>query len=568
MAASPKQKKTITEPPPTDLAPWQLIFAAIAALITVFVVYSPASSAPFLLDDLYQPYGRPNIEALTWNAWTAQRPLLGVTYWLNWKTSGIETSDYHTVNVLLHWAVGCVVFLLTKSLLQRVGEAAPRRSWLALTVAGVFLLHPLQSESVAYIASRSELLSSLFAYSSAVLFLCRPMGWIRAVAVMALIGCGVLSKEHIAVFPGVLILADLLLPSGELSVTERLKSNWKLYALCAVGSIAGVRYILRVITVGTTVGLNINGVSWLDYFYTQCRVIWQYLRLFILPTGLNIDPDVAISRSITDHGAIFGLLGIATLIVGAFLLRRTYALAAFGLLSAFVLLAPTSSFLVIADPMAERRMYLPMLGFLLVLIDLARRWKPLQGNTLIAVSCALFIACGALTFGRAQVWSSPESLWKDAVVGSPNKQRPHYQLAFAYKQQERCEEAAEEFDRASKTGPPEFTMMMNWGQSLHCAGKLNQAIEVLYKAVSMETNAGAYAEIAMIHAEQNKLEDALRVLDQSEQVDRTFGVANLYRGNIYLMQNQPEKAAEQFKIALKKDPSDAAAAESLKRLGK
>src|SRR5207245_335028 len=165
--------------------------------------------------------------------------------------------------------------------------------------------------------------------------------------------------------------------------------------------------------------------------------------------------DFPISRSILDHGAILGLAGIVALIAIAVYFHRRYPLACFGLLAFAILLAPTSSIIPIKDPIAERRVYLPMIGLLLILLDAIRRLR--AGRTALATSLsAVLVIAAALTYQRNIAWSGEIPLWEDAVKKSPGKARAHFQLAHAYYTANRCQEAEEHYQTAAQLEKPDY----------------------------------------------------------------------------------------------------------------
>src|SRR5512143_4147669 len=118
--------------------------------------------------------------------------------------------------------------------------------------------------------------------------------------------------------------------------------------LAAAGAWGGFA-VWRVLQGAPTAGFHVAGLTPATYFFTQCRVIWTYVRLFFLPSGQNVDPDVAVSHGLLDHGAIFGLAALIALIAAAWIYRRRWPLAAFGVFMFVLLLAPTSSFIPISD---------------------------------------------------------------------------------------------------------------------------------------------------------------------------------------------------------------------------
>jgi Cytochrome c oxidase subunit III len=130
--------------------------------------------------------------------------------------------------------------------------------------------------------------------------------------------------------------------------------------------------------------------------------------------------------------AIAGLLGLTAGVTAAWIYRKRWPLAAFGVFVFLLLLAPTSSFVPIRDVLAERRVYLPFLGLLLICLDFLRRVRTEQ---IVWAGAAIAVACAMLTYQRNQVWASPRALWQDTVAKSPRKLRPRFQLAFAYYEQ-------------------------------------------------------------------------------------------------------------------------------------
>jgi hypothetical protein len=153
------------------------------------------------------------------------------------------------------------------------------------------------------------------------------------------------------------------------------------------------------------------------------------MRLLILPLAAlqNADPDIAISHTQWEPGAILGLSGIASLLAAAWVFRKRWPLACFGVFVFVLLLAPTSSFIPIQDPLAERRVYLPFLGFALVWVEFLRR-LPLRWQAWIEVPALLGLFL--LTYQRIAMWGNSLALWQDTVEKSPNKVRPRLQVAL------------------------------------------------------------------------------------------------------------------------------------------
>src|SRR5579872_4924469 len=215
---------------------WLYAAALVTALFVLFDVYWPAVNGQFLLDDTYLPYMLPNYANAPAIVWIkGLRPLLMFSYWLNFQCAdparaGMQdTFGYHFVNVILHFLNGILVFLAVRKVLSWAAVETWLSEVLAIFAGGLFLLHPLQTESVSYVASRSETLSVFFVLAALVVFLYRQgaaLGIGRTLAVLALFGAAVLTKEHTAVLPVLLLLTDYYWNPG--FSFAGIRRNWRL----------------------------------------------------------------------------------------------------------------------------------------------------------------------------------------------------------------------------------------------------------------------------------------------------------------------------------------------------
>ena len=121
---------------------WIYATALAIALFAAFEVYWPAIHGPFLLDDTHLTYMLPNAADIPFGAWVRQlRPLLMLTFWLNYQQSGAqETFGYHAVNVLLHFFNSIFIFLAVRKVLGWAGVEESRSRILSFFAAGLFLL--------------------------------------------------------------------------------------------------------------------------------------------------------------------------------------------------------------------------------------------------------------------------------------------------------------------------------------------------------------------------------------------------------------------------------------------
>ena len=334
------------------------------------------------------------------------------------------------------------------------------------------------------------------------------------------------------------------------------RANWKLYVLLAAGAFAGVALVWKLILgvgTGESAGFGLKAFTWYQYLFTQFRVLFAYIFNFLLPVNLNIDWDFPISRNIFDQGSILGLAGLLALAWLAWHYRRRFPLAGYGYLVFLALLAPTSSILPIKDPIADRRMYLPMLGLILIAIDLLGRLR-MDRKSLAGLAGGLVLAAALVTHARAEVWGNSLALWQDTAAKSPKKMRPHFQLAFAYQELGRYDLAVAEFQKTADLEPPTADMLIDWGLAYDGLNQPDLALAKFREAAAKEPSAHVYTQIGYIYAKQSRWKEASEAFDTAQKIDPSFAMTYLYKGNVHLANNELAAAVVEFQHALQLDP--------------
>ena len=256
------EKPAAAEAPRPKRAWWPWA-AALAGLFVVLGVYDPALNGAFVLDDRYLPFMDPNAAQATLRTWiTGLRPLLYFSYWLNFQFGGIDpngnllTSGYHLTNVFLHFLGSLVIALVAARLLELSGTTGRVRAILSVFAGALFLLHPLQTESVAYVASRSEVLSVLLYFSAFAVFLYRrteSMTLLRSIAIAVLFAAAISTKEHTLTLGALLLLADYYWGLGGI------RRNGLLYGMLTVAGAWGAFTVWRVVKDAPTAGFHVAG---------------------------------------------------------------------------------------------------------------------------------------------------------------------------------------------------------------------------------------------------------------------------------------------------------------------
>ncbi len=446
-------------------------------------------------------------------AWAvgAGRALTHFTFAVQYQVAKLDPLPYHAVNVALHLATALLLYLLGRRTLEAIGWPRPRA--VALAAAGLFALHPIQTETVSYIAQRAEGLAALLTVSAILLLRGAEMRGRTLPGALLLLGgaaaflLGLEAKPTAAVVPLLFILhAEIFPPSGAASRTLRARrlaiaiplamvSTWA--GLAAVGSVAGSR----------TAGFDMPSVGARAHLLTQVRVLFRYLALIAWPAGQNVDTDVRWSSSLADPAALVAIGALAAVLAAAVAAIRGSSregashvalagrVAAFGLLWLIVALLPTFA-VPLLDPMAEHRIYLGSWGVFLaaaVAADFALRRIAPSPAVSAGVALAAWAALAVALHARNAVWETNVALWTDAAAKSPAKARPHAALGFALAERGRRSEAIAEMQAALRAGGPtlvEAPILNNLAIELLDAGRLDEARAEAERAIAADPSRG------------------------------------------------------------------------------
>ena len=374
--------------------------------------------------------------------------------------------SYHAVNLLIHSVNTGLVLLVLTRLLVFAGWKGTKLWFAACAGSLIFLIHPLQTESVSYIAGRSESLASLFLLAAYAIFLYRPgeaISWRRAFAVLMVFGLAVKTKENAVSLAGILLLTDVMWP--EAFSLAGVRKNWRLYALMLPGGILAAITIFRMLATAPTAGFAVTTIKWYQYAFTEARALFTYLRLAVFPVGQSLDHDFATSRTITQHGTLLCIALLLGLLVLAVRWRRRYPLAVFGFLMFLVWLAPTSTIVPVTDAVVERRMYLPLLGLILVGCDTAGRLR-LSRPIAVGILTAMGLMFGGLCYSRNQLWRNPELLIALDAKDARRNPRPLINLSELLIKHNRCDLAVPYLERAERMLPRNYFVNASWGRAL------------------------------------------------------------------------------------------------------
>jgi tetratricopeptide (TPR) repeat protein len=526
------------------------------ALFGILYVYSPALHGHFVFDDLSLPFCKTvrNGPLLLWIS--TVRPVLMFTYWVNYRLWGLPPFSYHLLNLFIHCANTGMVYLVLKRLLEKANWKPSKTAVGAIGGALIFALHPLQTESVSYVAGRSESLMSFFLLLAYTIFLYRrkdAISWTEAILVLFLFALGVRSKENAVSLAGILVLTDLFWTVP--FTWSGLRRNWRLYCLMVPGVAVAAAAVFRVLATAQTAGFAAGSFKWYQYSFTEARAIFTYLRLAVLPFGQSLDQDYPTSHTIFEFGAIWYMLALALMVVLAIRWRRRYPLFCFGLLMFLIWLAPTSSIIPIDDALVERRMYLPLLGLILIGCEAAGRLR-VSRTTGMCVLASCVLAFGTLSYARNRLWGQPDKLLEMAAAHAFYNPRPLLNFTESLISQGRCDLAPAYLSRAEQRLPNNFYVDLAWGQTLACLGHFDAAITRLQTAAKILPCSRAYELLGLVYGQMGRQEDAGRMLQTAVALGPNSETAHGSLALWYEKVNNFTAAEREYRNALNLDQAD------------
>lgn len=554
--------------------PWTRVAAGVALLFAgAFVVYAPALHGGILWDDaahltrsdLRSPAGLYAI----WVSLSATQqayPLLHTAFWLEWQLWGSNTFGYHVVNVVQHALAACLLWGVLRKL--RISGA--------FLAAAVFLVHPVNVESVAWIAEQKNTLSLLFYLGAAWCYLNfdesgetsrgqasgtateRRPGWYFAAS--GLFVLGLLTKTVIATLPAALLVVcwwrrgrvDMrrdvlpLVPWFVLGATAGIVTAWiERELIGAQGAEFQLTLVQRALLAG--------------------RVVWFYLGKLFWPSELIF----FYPRWTIDPSAVtwwLPLLGVVILVTALVAISVRYGLRAplAGLLFFIGTLFPVLGFLNVYpfrfSYVADHFQYQAELGIVALaaggLMWLAQR-RPALRVQIQAIAAAIVVALGWLAWKQSdQYGHDAEYHYRAILERNPDSWISYENLAARLMDSGRHSEAIPLLQKALELNPDYFEAVRDLGTSYDRLGRLKEALPYYERASRLNPDRKGGENLygrALLNVRQ--VEEALRhfrkAIDIAEQENSPVASFHVDLGRGLLAAGKPEEALAEFRLAQK-----------------
>lgn len=525
--------------PKTISLNWQI--SALIICVVGAMAYATSFKGAFIFDDnYYLMINAPVIQNISWQTLaspaTISRPLIGLSLAINYAISGMNPWSYHAFNLLVHLLAALTLFgivrrtLLSEKLNQRFGRQA---NLLALAVALIWLVHPLQTQSVTYIIQRCESLMGLCylltLYSAMRSFTAeKKERWVMA-AIVACV-CGMLAKQVMITAPIVVLIYDYLWVSDSLKAA--LVNHKKLYAGLASTWLV-LLAVLLASPVNQTAGFAVQTIAPLDYFKSQFQVIVYYLRLALFPNALCIDYGWQKAESVKQ------ILPFAAMVVGL-QVATLWALwrrkgASFLGIWFFGILSLTSSFMPFEDLIFEHRMYLPLAAIVTAVVLCAYVFanqvmekfsssvsspKEIGYGAAMLFLTTIVVLFGYLTAERNLDYQSEIAMWRDVIKKRPDNLRAYNNLGVELLNSRNLDEAEMLFAEAVRRKPDYTEAQYNLGRVLLRRDNLEEGKAHLLTALQIKPDyEDALFKLGQAYAVQDQLDQAQAHLLQGLKVN-------------------------------------------------
>jgi protein O-mannosyl-transferase len=504
--------------------------------------------------------------AFTTNTEGNWHPLTWLSHMLDCQLFGLNAGAHHLVNVLFHIANALLLF----GVLRRM-TAAP---WRSAFVAGLFALHPLHVESVAWVAERKDLLSALFwmltmwAY---VRHVERPNG-ARYWLTLGLYALGLMAKPMVVTLPFVLLLLDYW-PLGRTRwaqsalggkttapLSRLLKEKLPFLALAAASCVTtvwaqhagGAVVSLERLAVGDRVANAV--VSYVRY---MGKTVW--------PVGLA----AFYPHQMWPLGVVLGAFVVLAGVTGGVIWRcgrEPHFLVGWmwyvGTLVPVIGLVQVGS-----QSMADRYSYIPLIGlFLMVAWGAQDLVVGRYTGKLVATAAAavLLVVCAVVSRVQLGHWENGEKLFRHALRATANNFVAHYNLGQILFEDGKFAEAMTEYKKALQINPDYVEAVNSLGLALAGLGRTEEAKTEFEKALRMNPNyVKAHNNLGLVLAGLGRTEEAMAQYREALRIDPRCAEAHNNLGNVWVNTGRFAEAVAEYREALGINPRYAEAHSNL-----
>ncbi|MCM8773964.1 MAG: tetratricopeptide repeat protein [Candidatus Omnitrophica bacterium] len=542
----------------------------ICIFICLIIIYLPSFSSNFIFDDNHMIVENaiiknPKSLHLLFKGFVTSfpipkgmcRPLLMLTFALNYATSKLNPLGYHLTNLILHFLNTSILYLLFKKLIKGIPL------YILFFVTSIFAIHPLNSEAVTYISCRSDLMVNSFILLSFLFYLKN----IYALTILFYI-FALGSKETALCLPIILASYEFIYNFKNFNSIKDIIKTKKIFYI-SLFTITFI-YLLYKLTIFAPTPTTVYRSAYSNILI-QAWVSLLYLKLFLFPHPLNILHEVPNLNSLSEPSAFISILFILATIIIIILTKRKQKLISFGLSWFLICLLP-KFYARLHFPACEHHFYLASIGIFILLLYLSYRLfinHPKLLHYLAIIILPLFFT---LTFLRNYEYTNPIVFWKISVERAPNLGTLHNNLGTEYLRIGLYSYAEEEFKKAIQFAhnmkETIASAKLNLANVYISQNKYEEAQKLIEDCLRIiyPPPLGAYQTLGVIYMKMGKEDLALDAWEKELRYYPNLPEINLNLGIFYLNKKDFEKAKNFFIRAIKIDPNHYAGYYGLARI--
>ncbi|MBN3038162.1 MAG: tetratricopeptide repeat protein [Candidatus Omnitrophica bacterium] len=526
-----------------------IILAVIGIIALGFLIYGNTLNGIFIWDDealvqnneyirnfshLSKMFSR-NIAAGSRVETAAYRPLQILSYAFDYNLWHLDPKGYHLTNIILHILVGLSLFWLLNMIFDDL--------FISFLASILFIVHPLHTAAVAYISGRADCLVFLWVLFCFIFYLhyLRKPGPAPFLLMLLSYAFALLSRENSLIVPVLLLVYHF-----------SFKKKPAIKPFCSLLALAILYIILRLSVLShimsadheTVLAQRIPGVF---------VAIFNYFKLLILPLALHMEYANRVF-GFSEPRAILGLLLFSGFLILGFRTKKN--IVSFSILWFFAALLPLSNIYPINAYMAEHWLYMPSMGFFLILAAGLKYFYQREKLRIVSIllSFTLLGFWSYLTIKQNRRWKDPLLIYKQAALSSPDNWRAYFNLAGAYKNSEQYQKAISLYKKAIGLNPDYADAYNNLGQVYFALGKNDQALAAYKKALEIDPGLiQAYYNIGVAYL-TDKPQEAIKMFKKALEIDPGYVRAHNNLGAVYYATKRYKEAIASFEKAIELDP--------------
>ena len=577
------------------------LIAIILIIIVSTGVYINTFKNEFVYDDIKLIVENPEIRNLSniFKLKLAERPMRTISLMLDYKLFKLNPAGYHLTNLILHILCSILVYFFIAGLtshfpLPTSHIPLPTSHFplptfhFPLLTSLLFAVHPIQTEAVACISNRKEMLCMLFFMLSIILYIktrdqkhktkdlhltthirLRRTQLTTLFYYLGSIVCfilALLSKQVAWTLPFLIIAYDFYFSHtkqrNQLSTLNSKLLYLPYFVIIGVGILLGRQEI-----VGTFTAVVKIGIPYQRFLFTLPLATIKYLGLFILPYNLCADYHFSFSKSLFEPQVLASIIILGFLIWIIVKIFKISRLLSFSILWIFINLLPVSNIVPGAYLIAERYMYISSLGFCCVVSWLLSKMK--VEKIRITILAFILLTYSILTVKRNSEWRSGYTLWSKTVIQNPRSSVAHYNLGNAYRKRGLFNNAINEYKQAIKVDPNYAEAYTNLGIAYGQKRLFKEAFSSFKKAISLDKmDKQAYYNLGNLYSIQGLYEDAVIQYLKAVEIDPSFKEAYNNLGSAFFKLGRYQEAINVYKKAIGIDPNYKSAIQNLRTVSK